>query len=361
LPWPGDESDFGEESGDGESDTETESGGDGDGDAETETETGEPILCSVVVDELVITDETPPESVECLEHVLGDLTIGPTTQLVDLSLLSNLREVGGTIYVFGNGALTSLHGLEQLVHAEHVHVRRNHELGDLHGLDSLTSVDWITVVNNEGLTSVAGLPSGLAPGVLDIEDNDLLADLDGLPLFQSPLSTDAIHVEIEGNPKLADLGGLSDCCATQPASLVISGNASLEDLDGLDGFMRLSALHLHDNFALETLAGLGNLVEVQLLDVQYDHCLGLQPSLVNFAGAVSLASVEVLQIQKVGSLTSLAGLEQIPTLDKLLIHDNAALPWSSVVGLIMQTSPEVADACGGVGGPVCSPVPCGTF
>jgi hypothetical protein len=363
LPLPGD--DFGEgESGDSASVSGSESGGDGDGDGDGvgdgDGDTG-PTSCMSVVDKLVITDNTLPESVECVEEVIGDLTIGPTTKLGDLSLLSNLKQVGGTIYVFGNSALTSLHGLELLTRVEHLHVRRNHKLVNLHGLVSLASVDWITVVNNEGLQSVGGLPSGLAPAVLDIEDNDLLADLDGLPLFESPVTSDVIHVEIESNPTLTDLGGLSDCCALQAASLQISGNASLQDLDGLDGFVRLDALHLHDNFALETLAGLDNLLEVETLDVQYDHCMGFTPSLVDFSGALKLSSVDVLQIQWVASLSSLAGLEQISTLEKLLIRNNSMLPWGFVSSLITQTNPALVDACGGIDGPECSNLPCGTF
>jgi hypothetical protein len=362
LPLP-DESDFGEDgSGSMESDSESsgdgDGNGDGDGDGDPGGETG--TSCAQVVDSLVITNDTPPESVECIEQVLGNLTIGPTTKFGDLSMLSNLREVGGTIDVFGNSALTTLHGLDSLVSVEHLHVRRNHKLQDLHGLVSLTQVGSITVVNNEGLTSVAGLPSGLAPELLDIEDNDLLTNLDGLPVFESPSASDSIQIEIEGNPSLIDLGGLSDCCASQPASLLIVGNDALTDLGGLEGFVRLDALQLHDNFAVETLAGLENLIEVQTLDVRYDHCVGLTPSLASFSAAVSLSSVDVLQIQWVGSLTSLAGLENIPALDKLLVRNNAMLPWSLVDALILQTSPSVVDACG-PDGPVCSPEPCATF
>jgi hypothetical protein len=276
-------------------------------------------------------------------------------------MLSNLREVGGTIYLFCNTALTTLHGFESLISVEHLHVRRNHMLEDLQGLDSLSQVDWITIVNNEGMTSLAGLPSGLAPEVLDIEDNDLLADLDGLPVFETPATSDAIRIEIEGNPSLSDLGGLSDCCASQAASLLIASNAALADLDGLDGFLRLDALRLHDNFALETLAGLGNLIEVRTLDVQYDHCVSVTPSLVDFSAAVSLSSVDVLQIQWVSSLTSLAGLAQIPVLDKLLIRNNAMLPWGDVQGLMNQTTPMMWDVCGGLDGPACSTEACESF
>jgi hypothetical protein len=73
LPRP-DESDFGEDaSGESESDSDSESSGDGDGD-ESESDTGS-TSCAQVVDSLTITNDTPPESVECVEQVLGDLFI----------------------------------------------------------------------------------------------------------------------------------------------------------------------------------------------------------------------------------------------------------------------------------------------
>ncbi len=369
-PSPDEGSDFGDDESESESESGTETGGDGDGDPGDgdgdgegdgdEGDTGS-TNCSIVVDTLTIADDTPPEAVECVEHVLGNLSIGPTTKLVDLSMLSNLREVGGTIYVFGNGALTSLHGLEELVSVDHLHIRRNHMLVDLAGLDSLDRVDWITVVNNEGLVSVEGLPDGLTPGFVEIEDNDLLTNLDGLPLFAKPSVGSSIAVEVQGNPSLVDLGGLSDCCSQQAATLYIANNASLTNLVGLESFVRLEALHLRDNFALASLDGLSSAIEVGTLEVRYDHCNPKTPNLSNLAGALSLSSIDVLQIQWVGSLTSLAGLEQIPSLDKLLIRNNAMLPWLQVQMLITQTSPAAVDACGGIGGPECPTEPCETF
>lgn len=365
-PLPGDSSSFGDY-GESEWGTDESSGAEpepdlpaGD-DENTDSEDTGTTPCPQVVESLTITDATAPESVACVEQVLGDLTIGPTTTLVDLSLLSNLRMVGGTLYLFGNGSLTSLHGLEQLLHTTHLHVRRNHELEHLHGLDSLASVDQITVANNEGLLSIAGLPPGLAPRLLDIEDNDLLTNLDGLPQFAKPDEA-AIHIEIEDNPALTDLSGLSDCCAAQTASILLGGNPALVDLTGLDGFVRLNSLRLHDNVELASLAGLDHLVHVQTLDIEYDHCVAdTYASLIDFSGALVLSSVDVLQIQWVDSLTGFAGLERIDRLSKLLVRNNATLPYTEVEALIVQTEPALVDTCGGVGGPACVTEPCPMF
>jgi hypothetical protein len=360
LPWQDDGIPFGE-AGDGDSDSDS---GDGDGDGDGDTiilEAGSP-ACVAIVDDLLITDDTDPDTVDCVEQVLGDLTIGPTTQLVDVDMLANLREVGGTIYVFGNLSLTGLEGLEQLERVGWLHVRRNHNLGDLHGLGSLTSVGRVTISKNAGMTSLAGMPDGIAPTALAVAGNDLLPSLNGLPLFESPAGGSAIEITIEDNPSLIDLGGLSDCCSSQLASLVISGNAALPDLDGLEGFMRLGSLRLYDNFNLLDLDGLDNLIEVETLEVKYDHCmLDVQASLIDFGGASSLESVGVLAIEWVGSLTSLAGLDGLTGLSKLVIRNNASLPWADVLALELVAEPLAIDICGGIDGPTCESEPCPTF
>lgn len=362
LPSQDDGIPFGEDAfGDGDGDGVTESG-DGDGDeGGSIADTGQ-APCVAIVDDLLITDDTAAQTVECVEQVLGDLTIGPTTTLINLNMLANLREVDGTIYVFGNLSLTSLEGLEQLERVGWLHVRRNHTLGDLHGLGSLSSVDRVTISKNAGMTSLAGLPDNIAPTALEVADNDLLATLDGLPLFEPPAGGKAIEIQIEANPALFDLSGLSDCCSSQVASVVINGNAALTDLDGLEGFLRLDSLRLYDNFNLADLDGLDNLIEVKTLEVKYDHCVpDVQASLVDFSGAPKLASVDVLEIEWAASLTSLAGLEELSGLSKLLIRDNESLPWADVLAFELVAEPLVIDICGGIDGPTCSSEPCPSF
>jgi hypothetical protein len=345
------------ESGDGDGDGDGDpSEGDGDGDPGD----GDPgdgdgdLACAPIVDSLTITDETELASVACVEVVVGDLTIGPTTQMFDLQAFTSLRKVGGTATIVGNLSLTSLDGLGSLSSVEWLHIRRNRNLSDLHGLDGLTAVERITITDNDGMTSVAGLPAGLAPWRLEVADNLLLASLDGLPSFEAASTSEAMLVDIDDNAALIDLGGLTDCCANQRIDLSLARNASLEDLGGLEGFVRLARLRLFDNRALISLDGLDELVEVGTLELGYDPCnAGPAPSLSDLLGAPQLAGVEVLRIEWVSSLTSLAGLAGLTSLAELQIRNNAALPWEAVLDLEAQTSPEIVDTCGGVGGPAC--------
>lgn len=361
LPPQDDGIEFGEGFGDGDGDADP---GDGDadpGDGDATAGDSGAVECAVVVDELLIDDDTPRESVECVEVVLGDLRIGASTQLVDLELLSKLREVGGELYISGNAALTSLAGLRALERVDHLHIRRNHNLGDLHGLDALDVVDHLTISKNAGLTNLAGLPSRLSPSLVEIADNDLLPSLDGLPLFV-PGPGDPIHLVVEGNASLVDLSGLSACCSNQSATLILDSNDALSDLDGLEGFTRFETLRLHDNLGLSSLDGLDNVAQIGALELSYDHCApDSGASLLDLSEALSLVELDVLQIEWVDSLTSLAGLWAVPSLSKLLIRNNAALPWADVLALEAQTEPALLDICGGVGGPECPHDPCPMF
>ncbi|MFO7566422.1 MAG: hypothetical protein R6X02_27515 [Enhygromyxa sp.] len=367
--FPGDEGiDFGDgdlddgDPDDGDPDDgDPDDGGPGDGDP-GDGDDDSPLACFPIVDSLVITDQTPPAAVACIEQVLGDLTVGPTTELVDLQMLSSLRKIGGAAHIAGNLALTSVDGLQGLEQLEWLHLRRNRNLSNLHGLDGLRMVERISVVDNDGMTSLAGLPDDLAPSLLEIADNELLASLDGLPVFASPREG-ALAVEIDDNPSLIDLGGLSDCCADQALGVTLEGNEELDDLGGLEAFVRLASLRIHDNPALASLGGLDSLVEVGLLEIGFNHCAEEDSgaSLVSLAGAPKLAVIDTLQVQWVDSLTSLAGLEGVDTLGVLRIRNNAALPWDAVLELEAQTEPQVVDACGGLGGPECAPEPCPMF
>lgn len=365
MPDP-DPEDFGisgseSDSEDSESDSEdtdpTGEAGSGD-----EQETGEPDECFSVVDNLMIDDTTHPDSVSCVEHVLGDLVIGPTTQLLDLGMLANLREVDGSLFIGGNLSLTSLVGLDALEQVGWLQLRRNHNLSNLVGLDALTHLERLTVSNNEGMTSLVGLPEGLAPAVLEIDKNDLLPSLDGLPSFAPADDGQALHVEIRENPALIALDGLSECCASQPISLVVADNDALDDLDGLEGFTIMTSLELYDNFGLVDLDGLDQLGQLGTLLVDYDHCVpDKQPSLLDFGGAESLTHVGILHIERVASLTSLDGLHNVVSTDKVFAFNNVMLDPSEIEALIAATQPDSAGACGNLGEQECFTEMCPMF
>lgn len=325
-------------------------------------ESGGSTGCQSIVESLTITDSTDPATVECVEEVEGDLAIGPTTQLTDLSILPNLRSVGGSLYVAGNLNLATLDGLGPVEDVEWVHVRRNHNLVDLAGLDDLGWVDRITIDNNDGLLDLDGLPLGLSPSEFEITGNETIASLAGLPQFLSPGERGPLAITIADNPSLVQLAGLTDCCSEQVVDLEVSRNDALTDLEGLEGFERLAGLTLHDNLGLVNLVGITNVSEIGTVDIDYNHCIEANtPALVDFTGSESLASVETLRVTWVSSLTGLGGLEGLGDLGKLQIQNNALLPWSDVLSLADQSGPQVLDSCGGIDGPECPLDECPMF
>lgn len=323
------------------------------------SETGGSTGCTPQVETLTITDATDPAEVACVEEVFGDLTVGPTTQLEDLQLLGELRRVGGTAYIAGNLGMTSLAGLEQLEEVSWLHLRRNDALEDLGGLGGLVEVERITVTNNDGLLSLHGLPDGLDPNSLEISNNAALETLTGLPLFVDGDPATTLHVEVEDNPLLTELGGISDCCSTQKLELTVARSSGLEDLSGLEAFSRLEVLELYDNPALVDLEGIPNLSEVGTLEISYNPCLELEPAIVDLAGAEAVSSLSTLRITWATTLVSLAGLDNLGELDKLQLRHDDSLPWSAVADFEAQTSPTFTDLCGGEGWPgPCPPKDC---
>lgn len=335
--------------------------GDGDNDQghdDNGEESGGSTSCQAIVETLEITDATERASVDCVEEVTGDLKIGPTTSLKDLQWLTKLRHVGGTLYVVGNLGLESLSGLEQLEDVDWIHLRRNEELAELGGLAGLGYVDRITITDNDSLVDLDGFPEGLSPSLLEVSNNDGLLTLSGLPVFLSP-GDGPFEIEVEDNPVLADLHGLSDCCSQQQVALTVTQNPTLDDLEGLEGFDRIQTLRLHDNVGLHDFGGLSNVTDIDTLIVDFDRCLADNtPTMVNFAGADSLARVGFLQVEWVSSLTSFVGLAELSDTDKLFVRNNELLPWSAVLDLADDTGPMTTDLCGGVGGPECVNEPC---
>jgi hypothetical protein len=353
--FPYDDHGIGDEAGESSTGDTSESGADD----SSESETGGSVECKASVTTLSINDDTDPATVECLTKVGGDLVIGPTSELLDLSMLGELREVGGTLYIVGNLQLESLAGLAQLQKVGWLHVRRNGSLLDLGGLDTLVFTDRISIINNDALTSLAGLPAGLAPRTLEVAANDALVDLDGLPTFVAAESGVPIDVVIGDHLALTSVAGLASCCSTQPIALELARNHALTDLHGLEPFLRFDELLLIDNRKLDDLSGI-DASEIGTFELNYDPCTSVPtPALEDFAGLEQLISVDVMTIENNPALLGFDGLDSLVELEKLYVRNNAALPWADVQAFEAKFGTGLAfEGCGGIGGTTCAPAEC---
>lgn len=164
-------------------------------------------------------DAFPADYPGCTE-IEGNLTIGASTDIDDLTPLAQIVSIGGNLQLFGNNALISLSGL-----------------------DSLTSVGGdVDIQINPGLTSISGLEK---------------------------LTTIGGKLLIAGHPNLASLAGLSGLIATGDGLLLIQNHA-LTDLSGLDNITSIGdgGLNIEQNDALTSLSGIDNIDHNSIADLR---------------------------------------------------------------------------------------------
>lgn len=137
-------------------------------------------------------------------HVFGDLYIENSAH-TDLSILSNVRSVSGTLFIGANPRLNSLKGLEQLNSVGQVVLLNNPELRDLSALSGLSEARAITIIGNPRLIGLSGPAALRHLDGLVIADNDGLISVGGFAgLFT------AGDVVIAGNRALIRMPGLAD-------------------------------------------------------------------------------------------------------------------------------------------------------
>jgi len=250
----------------------------------------------------------------------GNLVIGPSTDIVDLSGLISLRFVKKDIVIADNDSLISLTGLDsihsfgyspgQWIYGSLI-IRNNDLLPKLSGFGNPSTI-WNLFVNvlisdNDALVSLEGMEDFAGTGFYDssfdgaqrrgglvIENNNDLVNLQGLDGLTYGI------VEIKENDNLQNLEGLGsgfNYSSWIENYLFITDNDGLVDLHGLDSITSIRSLTISDNNNLETLEGLGSLSLINGGYVCSEGC-GL------FFG---------LEISNNNKLQSLEGIENLET------------------------------------------------
>lgn len=373
------------------------------------TSTGDPAECEVELihrGNLVITDDTPQESLRCIVDVTGRLIIHDTQNMTSFGALGSLRHVGDDIEIFANAALLDLAGLRSLERVDGVPygeilIHANPALVDIAGLGAVERVDSVTLSDNDGLQALAGLKgpiagiiephwtlgivgndslvdlSGLAAidgfsGRLIIGDNALLADISALAPALGP---QLLEIAISGNPALVDLQGLESVVSAgtvlitdndalldlsgldglqkaEPEGMAVEDNLQMVSLDGLDALDEATEVWLEGNPALTSLDALANLKEVSKL-LRIGECGGLgNDALVDLSGLAGLSSVGFLQIHDNNALSTLAGLPPMLALGGLRIFNNTMLPTAAAEAYADQVGlGDSAEVCNNLGAP----------
>lgn len=305
------------------------------GDTDRDRDTGD---CSTEPYTLTITTEADlrdiPRGCFSLE---GDLVI-ERSALTDLSALSELRDVRGSLRIEDNSALTTLSGLVDVRVSGDLVIDGNARLADLAGLDGTDELTALTLRANDALRDLSGLRSlreitgdalvsdnralgslaGLdrvdtIGGDLILEQNDQLTSLTGLSRLSS-VST----IALDRNAKLGSVGGLS--ALTTVDRLRITGNTALSSLTGL-GVTRVAGDLDVENNGLTTLGSLANLQQVD-----GNLIIASNPSLTGIDGlSTSLRVNGSLRVTSNPRLTSIFGLYLGASASNLVITGNSSL------------------------------------
>jgi hypothetical protein len=137
-------------------------------------------------------------------------------------------------------------------------IEGNPALETLAGLGMLETVGGaLRMVEDPQLRSLEGLESLTAVGTLAIGNNEGLTSLSGM----KKLKTVHDFLNVSNNSQLVSLAGLGD--VQDVGAVVVEFHKGLTSLAGLEGLTKLISLDVHNNDALTTLAGLDNIVSVE--------------------------------------------------------------------------------------------------
>ena len=139
-----------------------------------------------------------------LTSVGRDLKIGTCTSLTSLIGLNELKRVGGTLYLESNTALTSLNDLSELNSTEELYISNNNVLSSLDGLGKLNTVGYLTLYGNRALSSLSGLTNSTIRRGMTIFSNISLSNCAVAPICHF-LAASAAGILIMSN------NGTGDC------------------------------------------------------------------------------------------------------------------------------------------------------
>jgi len=224
----------------------------------------------------------------CTEITNG-LTISGD-DVMDLSGISQINSINGSLVIESNGMLSSLNGLESISFQgpnQNINITNNSTLSSLEGLSGIiadpnsTIPISIDISNNANLINLEGLETVTSVSCLNIANNDNLSNLSGLQgldtiLFACVIEANDVlqnvdplinvtgnvsQIWIGGNDQLLNINGFNNV-ETVDFDIAIGGNNSLTSLNGLDNinFLGQVFLSINANNSLTDISAIENLV-----------------------------------------------------------------------------------------------------
>ncbi|WP_298544813.1 hypothetical protein [uncultured Aquimarina sp.] len=212
-------------------------------------------------------------------EVAGSLTIEElvTGDIVDLSPLNVLENLGGDLKIYRNKALTQINGFQNLTAINGtLELRGNTLVTNIDGLSNITALQRLELFNNFKLENIDALSNITTLTDVRITNNNL-ANLYGVRNLET--ITNILYLN---NTKLLNLDDLSNL-QTIAKAMYLYSNSTLENVDGLQNMVVDNAIHINNNVALKNLDGLN-----KVLSLSKDFVLKNNKGLENACGIKQL-------------------------------------------------------------------------
>ncbi|MCP4459163.1 MAG: leucine-rich repeat domain-containing protein [Cytophagales bacterium] len=253
------------------------------------------------------------------EKSLGSVS----SDISDLTPLTNLTFVSGSVYIYNNDNLKSLNGLQNIDRYSSLEISGNDLLTSLVALENISAIDNLGIRANNLLGTLEALENMSIVNNLIISDNPQLTSLDGL------------H-------NISEVNG----------SLIIARNnliTSLEELGNVTG--KVGGLNIRDNPKLTSLNGLQNISEVGGLSISGGlTTLGLQ-NLTKIEYGLKISGTQITHLQDFNNLTYapyngiiIEDNKLLKSLDGLVNHSNGWTVLIDITGNDSLTSLEGLDS-----------------
>lgn len=148
--------------------------------------------------------------------------------LASLDVLSNIQEIGGTLYLAFLSELIDVSAFSQISELEEIYLLECPMLSNLSGLENIQTIAGrLRVGFMPLLTDLSGFANVNSVGGLEIYNNDGITSLSGL----ESLDTILYNLYLLDNPNLMDISTIGNLSAEGMDEVVVSGNSSLEVCD----------------------------------------------------------------------------------------------------------------------------------
>ncbi len=217
-------------------------------------------------------------------HLTNSLTIGPSTDIINLDMLTGITEIDGLLRISDNTNLVNANGLSNLNYiGSHIDIRNNPNLVAL-DLNDVSSTNFTSIyVDNNVSLNTFNAPNFITTtsSYIIIEDNPSLSTLTGFDALQSigaDLRIDnTIAADFPDFPNLTFIG----------RSIVFRDNTGVNDIDLSNvGSTNLIDIHVKGNTSLSSFAAPNNVTSTSSYIIIEDN-----PSLSALTGFDALQSI----------------------------------------------------------------------